>query len=225
MAEQGGSPNLVDAQHPLPDEKKHKKRKHDKDGKDKKEKKSSKGTGESRKRKWSPSNQPGTSSAPEARSSSPPPWSAPANLQVWSVPKADAVQMDPTLCLVYGVGSATPEGVAREITRLGGTAAFVSTMDRLAIEHLDSGEPWVSGACWGLLFITQQSTDASFADFWTPFKETGGNMMTVLAKDVGKVAQFFAAHPRAIECTGLWSQTASAHTLLIISFIAKGLSL
>ena len=109
-------------------------------------------------------------------------------MQTWTARKPEGVQLDPTLCIIYGAGMATPEAVAREMTRLGGTAAFFSTLDRLAVEHLSSGEPWISGTCWALSYITDKTTDGSFPDLWKPFKETGGNMMTVLGNNFNNIS-------------------------------------
>ena len=154
-----------------------------------------------------------------------PPWAAPADLQAWEVPSPDYVQLDPTLCLILGAGAVTPEATAREITRLGGAPAFTTAVNRIADEHLKSGEPWISGACWGLSYITQKSVDPQSVDLWPVFNQTGGNMLKLLGSDICKVADFFASYPRANECASFWTGTDSSHILLIISAIARSLEL
>ena len=106
------------------------------------------------------------------RDESPPPWAAAGNLAEWTLPPPTCVQLNPTLCTMYGCAGIAPEACAREANRLGGMQNFIKTLDCMASEHLSTEEPWVAGARWSMAYIVQEASGDGFDALWTKFKET-----------------------------------------------------
>ena len=153
------------------------------------------------------------------------PWSLPAGLTRWSMPSLEEQQIDPTLCLVLGAASITPDAIAHESTRLGGRSALVSAFECLASDRLVKCEPWISGTSWGLAFIVAESPGSDeFPSIWSAYKDTGGNMLKTPIVAPVLMAKFFSTHPSANKGISTWTEVDIMHPLLLISTIAKGIS-
>ena len=104
--------------------------------------------------------------APKKRNTVPaPPWVVAGTAGAWTMPSY--VQLDPTLCLVFGVGSLTIDTVGKEAARLGSPAQLISSLNRIAENAIQADEPWIAGTAWGLAYLTDAATSANrFSHYW-----------------------------------------------------------